>query len=555
MYDFNCDVKLKIGKQTFRAHRDILSEASQYFEAMFGHNMKEKDQDVIEFYEISPEGFTLMLEYLYHGHVTLSTENTGDLLESARFFHIEWLIKVCCDYLIRHMSLSNYHNVLHLADKFFLGDVRHDIFRFIGQNFMTLGQQSKFMDLSPDLFIQLLTEDYFIDATEYYIFQTAVKWSMHKPERAEYMTSLLQLIRYPLIDKDQLERMPENVLEVPELKEMVDEAIEYQSYPSKQCLMTSDLTEVRGGKDVVMLISALDDAHLIQYKIPGISDFFSEEINSSFLESVFEFTSVAELGNFVFIGGGYDRHTWCSTPSFYRYNPRNRVWGRLSSMNHARVSFALCSAPNGLYAVAGIDHIVEAGHDHETILSTVEFYDPQQGVWTFIPSLPCGCFSIAAVTSADTLYVSGGITDDTEDTIPVNKMQAYTPGDDTWVPKAPMIMERQGHALTALNNKIYVFGGYTAGPDTVSFDHSLTSEVYDIETNQWSLIHQSSIDLGHIHASICKFDQHLYMLGGKEADRMLVCFDPEKGTDEVEYCGQHVQRLVQIRVAFPFDVE
>ena len=143
---------------------------------------------------------------------------------------------------------------------------------------------------------------------------------------------------------------------------------------------------------VIMLVSAVDDAHLIQYKIPGVPDFFSEEINSSFLESIFEFTSIAELGNFVFVAGGYDRQTWCSSPAFYRYNPRDRAWGRLASMNAPRVSFALCSAPKGLYAVAGIEHIVEAGHDHENILASVEFYDPELGEWTFIPSLPCGCF-------------------------------------------------------------------------------------------------------------------------------------------------------------------
>ena len=94
MYDYNCDIKLKVSKDLFRAHRDVLAEASDYFSAMFSHNMKEKEQEAIELHEISPQGFTSMLEYFYHGHVTVMTDCIEDIIEAARFFMIEWLLKV-----------------------------------------------------------------------------------------------------------------------------------------------------------------------------------------------------------------------------------------------------------------------------------------------------------------------------------------------------------------------------------------------------------------------------------------------------------------------------
>jgi hypothetical protein len=89
MYDFKCDIKLKVGKETFRAHRDVLGDASDYFSAMFSHNMREKEQDVIELHEISPCGFTAMMEYFYHGHITIAPDNIEDVIEAARFFHIK----------------------------------------------------------------------------------------------------------------------------------------------------------------------------------------------------------------------------------------------------------------------------------------------------------------------------------------------------------------------------------------------------------------------------------------------------------------------------------
>lgn len=557
MYDYKCDIKLKVGKQIFRGHRDVLGEASDYFCAMFGHNMREKEQDTIEIHEISPSGFTSMLEYFYHGHVTIDANNIEDVLEAARFFHIEWLIQVCCDFLIHHLCLENYQGVLTLADKYYLGDLRFDIFKFIGKNFTHLAEKSKFLNLSQELFYQILVEDYYVEASESCIFQTVMKWLKHKaPSREEHMVSLLQLIRYPLMEPEDLEHMPEEVMADPLLKELVIEAREYHSNPTRQCLMSVTGTEPRGGQNVIMLISGLEDANLIQYKIPGMPGFYSEEIDTSFLHSVFEFAAVATLGNFLFIAGGYGRHSWCSSPAFYRYNPSNRSWMQLTSMHQPRVSFSLCAADTGLYAIAGIEHILVEGMDRENILDTVEFYDPESGLWNVVPSLAVGCFSIAASFHKGTLYVTGGISDDPEDEVPTNTLRVFSPGRDFWEPKAPMLVSRQGHSMSSYKNKLYVFGGFTTGLDTMSFSDCLLNEMYDIETDQWSQLCDTPEESGHLHGSVTMLDNKIFIIGGKSADRFLGSYNLEtEELEEGEYCGPHVQRAAAVKVAFPFDVE
>ena len=67
----------------------VLSEASDYFSAMFSHDMLEREQDVIELLEISPDGFALLLDYFYHGHVTLEPDTIEDVIEAARFFQVD----------------------------------------------------------------------------------------------------------------------------------------------------------------------------------------------------------------------------------------------------------------------------------------------------------------------------------------------------------------------------------------------------------------------------------------------------------------------------------
>ena len=54
---------------------------------------------------------------------------------------------------------------------------------------------------------------------------------------------------------------------MPEVKCLVLDAIEYHNNPHLQPLMSSEATEMRGAQDVVMMISALEDATLVQYKV------------------------------------------------------------------------------------------------------------------------------------------------------------------------------------------------------------------------------------------------------------------------------------------------
>ena len=62
--------------------------------------------------------------------------------QAARFFHVEFLVEACCDYLVHQLGMENYQNVLILADKYWLGDLRTDIFNFFGSNIMKLSEVS-----------------------------------------------------------------------------------------------------------------------------------------------------------------------------------------------------------------------------------------------------------------------------------------------------------------------------------------------------------------------------------------------------------------------------
>lgn len=118
--DDNCDIKLHVGDVTFMAHKKVLSDSSEYFSIMFGSDMVERDQDTIELRDILPSDFELILEYFYTGQITLHKENIGDVLKTASFFHVDWIVNVCCKFIETHLSIENYLEVVCLYDSYFL---------------------------------------------------------------------------------------------------------------------------------------------------------------------------------------------------------------------------------------------------------------------------------------------------------------------------------------------------------------------------------------------------------------------------------------------------
>ena len=169
------DVKLKVGEKTFTGHKKVLSDASDYFKAMFTHDMKEKDETEIELHQISAAGFGVVLDYFYNGHVTLEADVIPDVLEAGRFFHIEWILDVCCNYMIQHLSILNYPLTMELADKYSLGDLRWDIFKFFGHNLPSLTEKETFFaDMSVELLMQFLMEYMYVEVSEWFLLQVGV---------------------------------------------------------------------------------------------------------------------------------------------------------------------------------------------------------------------------------------------------------------------------------------------------------------------------------------------------------------------------------------------
>ncbi|KAK9739181.1 Kelch motif [Popillia japonica] len=88
----------------------------------------------------------------------------------------------------------------------------------------------------------------------------------------------------------------------------------------------------------------------------------------------------------------------------------------------------------------------------------------------------------------------------------MNSAERYNPDANQWELIQPMQRQRSDASAAALDNKIYIVGGFN-GQEVMS-----SAEVYDTLTNQWSFIpHMISARSG---VSLVAFKNALYALGG-----------------------------------------
>lgn len=558
MYDYKCDIKLTVGDQNFKAHRDVLSDASDYFSAMFSHNMKEKGQDAIELKDISPKGFSAMLDYFYHGHVTLEPSKVEEVIEGARFFHVDWLLEVCCEFLIQHLSLDNYNAVMEITDKYYLGDLRWDIFRFIGQNLAELiAQPSFFENLSVDLLLQFLMENIYSEASEFFLVDVVLNWvKTEENGRREHLLSLLRQIRFHTMETDELESLPPEVLEFPEIREKVEDAMNYSLNIMGQCLKFGDMYKQRGARPVVTILSFTDEGNFLVYRDPTKFGLFVEELGPCGLDTAaYQAMGQAKIGNFLYAAGGYDEK-YCTVSRVFVFDPKYRGWTEIASMNEPRVSFAMCNSDNRLFVVGGVNHTMdeETKDEQEQVLGSVEIYNPEENIWTHLQPMPIKSSDQAAVFANGCLYVTGGISSEPDDPVPLNSMWCLkVDGSDGWVPKANMLSGRQGHSITVFNGKFYTMGGYTAKEDRITFKNQLNCEVYDLETGQWSEIAPTPEAFGHLFPYSGTLFEKIFVMGVIHTSVSLYIYDPESDTwEEADVIGPHVQKLAILDVAYPY---
>ena len=494
--DYLCDITL-VSKDNskFKAHRNVLSAASPYFDKLLQSNMKENREGIVRFEEISGSVLEDVLEFIYIGTVEVTQENAEELIAAGNYLIIPGLKTASGRFLEREMSHINCISTFYLAEKYECDELITNCRLFIHKNIVAVAKLDEFLLLQAKEIERWISSDEITVNEEADVFKIILDWVNHrKSERKTVFEELFGHVRLGFLSRDCLEDVVTNEL-VREnsacVKLVMDAAMKMATFLDEDHLLQSPrkgqeirVIVARGGKYTFCYIPEED----LWKRLPdGLKD---KNANSN---------QMIKFRDQLFIFGRNE--------DTERYDPAFNVW---SELNLYRDSAKLVVLKGEIYAVK-----VES---RNTIM---EKYNAKRCTWETLISSCEGFRENACVIAAGShLYLFGGKIPFRE--VYVVKAERFDTVKNKWEEIADMQEGRSCAFGVATENKIFVTGGLRNGT------RLKTCEIYNISTNEWQLV--ANLNVPRFHGSMVCLNGKLYVLGGvnyrNQGELSVECFDP-----------------------------
>jgi RNA polymerase sigma factor (sigma-70 family) len=171
------------------------------------------------------------------------------------------------------------------------------------------------------------------------------------------------------------------------------------------------------------------------------------------------------------------------------------TWTKKADMPTARNSFSTSVVDGKIYAIGGWSE------DNDTVLATVEEYDPITDIWVKKAVMPIAKSCSGSGVINNRIYVIGGSTPNGQ----LSVVEEYDPIADKWTRKADMPNPRDC-CVGTLNGKIYAIGG------SIEFDPVTAVEEYDPVKDSWKK--KADILTKRSSLAVCAVNGKIYTIGG-----------------------------------------
>jgi DNA-binding CsgD family transcriptional regulator len=189
-------------------------------------------------------------------------------------------------------------------------------------------------------------------------------------------------------------------------------------------------------------------------------------------------------------------------------------WHEKSQMPTRRAYLALAAVERRIFAIAG--------QTPEGITAAVEVYDPEDDIWTRGRNKPTPATYVSAAVIGTDVYVPGGC--GAEGT-PTQIVEVYDTLTDSWHEVSPLPEPRCAYALTTLDDRLYLFGGWDGR------QYVATVYIHDPQMDTWAEVAPMNTRRGF--AAAAPLAGSLYVVGGYDGKRELttcILYDPAAGT-------------------------
>jgi len=176
------------------------------------------------------------------------------------------------------------------------------------------------------------------------------------------------------------------------------------------------------------------------------------------------------------------------------------IWTKKHKLPTVRSEVYAAAANGKLYVIGG-------QNAERNDLYVNDEYDPATDSWRERAGMPHGMNHSAMTTLDGKIYMAGGFA------FPIHTgahdlFFSYDPASDQWKNLAPLSSPRASIGLVAVGGKIHAIGGRGLDKVTVA-----THEVYDPATNKWSPA--APLPVARDHAGVVVVDGKIHVVGGR----------------------------------------
>ncbi|XP_064620232.1 kelch-like protein 22 isoform X2 [Lineus longissimus] len=440
-----CDITLKAGNYSVQAHRVVLAANSDYFSAMFSRIWSEGLQDSsITLHELTPCGLKAVVEFCYHGKLTVDSENTVDILSAIHHCQVVKAYKLFEDYLSKNIEKYDVRDLFTLSELYDLKNLHQDIVTFAACHVMPLFCDVENESTNVDV-VNLISA-----ATHNFFREVLITWkdlALGFGQVAFYDA----IVKWIQFDSDERGKRLAELVAAASPDEF--DAAEVMRY----CQLTAAdrrLEAEHGGLSFITAVknfsgNACDK--LVAYKGPeGIP----REISSLPISGVesWEYCLCQLDTELYFIYGNtpVTKYAPKAAAGSYKYNSCLDRWFPIRSLPSSRRRFSTVASNGKLLVLGGLDH-------NNCTLDTVEVYDTTNNTWSECVPLAIPLYGHATAAYQGRIYVSGGCTQMHGKCS--NKLFCFEPELRLWIEGNTVISARRGHGLVAHNGCLYQFGG------------------------------------------------------------------------------------------------
>ncbi|XP_064784536.1 kelch repeat and BTB domain-containing protein 11 [Oncorhynchus masou masou] len=283
------DLVIEVGGQKISVHKSVLAGKSDYFKAR-------QSRDILKVKGLNYKTLTILIDYIYSSQMNVHKDNVVEVITGAKILQIPCAVQAAMDTISEQVTAENCYEILTIAKKQRLNELKETAYRFMSDNFLQILQD-------PAVYGRL----------------TGSERDLVLKKRMEGKRSLI----------------------VAEINDVFDRV---GSRPPSRC---------NSRPQSPLSVASFEENHMIYYFNEAANDWrplslMPEDINT-------KGCGICTMYNYLFVAGGIKGYGDKGKVSdkVFCYNPITNRWSEVRPLNQARSQLKLVSMEGNLYAIGG----------------------------------------------------------------------------------------------------------------------------------------------------------------------------------------------------------